>query len=158
MEISIDPNRILSCYESVLKEQESILNKEIQKWKEKYTISYKQEVIDYFENKSKHWFYKFFVTKDDINFIKELKEKDAFDLLFNEEEYRGEDFVGRKYSKKLCANSERESKIDPIKSNISLVKKIKKAAVHAQNSGTFIKLSNHEIELFENHITYEPYR
>jgi len=58
MEISIDPNRILSCYESVLKEQQSILDKEVHKWREKYTISYKKEVIDYFENKSKHWFHK----------------------------------------------------------------------------------------------------
>jgi len=64
------------------------------------------------------------VTKDDIDFIKELKEKDGFDLLFNEDEYRpGDDFRNERYFKKLCATSERESKIDPIKSNISLVKK-----------------------------------
>jgi len=160
MEISIDPNRILSCYESVLKHQQECLKQAIKKWKEKHPARYKKLIIDYFEDKTKHWFYKWLVTKGDLLFLEELKAIDELELLYKRPEYREEYYLQGwdKNRRQDWADESYEEIVTPVEKDISLIAKIKDAAIHAQNSGTFIELSNREIELFSKHITYEPYR
>lgn len=160
MEISIDPNNIISCYESVLKHQQELLKQAVKKWKEGYPADYKKRIIDHFERNTKHWFYKWFVTDNDFLFLEELKAIDDLELLYKRPEYRTEYYLQGwdKNRQQDWADESYEKIVTPVENDISLIAKIKDAAIHAQNSDTLIKLSNREIELFSKHITYEPYR